>query len=76
MRLPNPLELLVESRGKLRHVELDRQQIVTAGDSEITAGSCDRTALALFRLIAITASVRMHRARDFPSCHALRHAAE
>ncbi len=32
--LPNPLELLVESRGKLRHVELDRQEIVSAGEAE------------------------------------------
>jgi hypothetical protein len=32
--LPNPLELLVESRGKLRHVELQRQEIVTAVDGK------------------------------------------
>ena len=32
--LPNPLELLVESRGKLRHVELLRQEFVTADESK------------------------------------------
>jgi C-terminal processing protease CtpA/Prc len=33
--LPNPLELLVESRGKLRHVELQRQEIVTADENKL-----------------------------------------
>lgn len=32
--LPNPLELLVESRGKLRHVDLRRQEIVSSGESK------------------------------------------